>query len=192
MRHVLGGQVNAPADIILISISAWLLGCQLPASSITNHISTLHLSSTIKTPKVCSPLLSKHHTVKMVCAKCQKKEKTTLITPGVKKKSEMYYGSPAAASASSSSSGSAAGTKKSATLGNTGVVKVSFPHQQRSNNPHVLTAFYRASSCPRRHRIPMPNTPAHVRAARQKYHKVTPFATNAHTAPTVSLDICRA
>ncbi|KAK3953582.1 microtubule-associated protein CRIPT-domain-containing protein [Pseudoneurospora amorphoporcata] len=56
----------------------------------------------------------------MVCAKCQKTEKTTLITPGVKKKSEMYYGSPAAASSSSSS---ASGPKKSATLGNTGVVK---------------------------------------------------------------------
>ncbi|KAK3391946.1 microtubule-associated protein CRIPT-domain-containing protein [Sordaria brevicollis] len=57
----------------------------------------------------------------MVCAKCAKKEKTSLVTPGVKKKSEMYYGSPAAAGSSSSSS--ASGPKKSATLGNTGVVK---------------------------------------------------------------------
>ncbi|KAG7290598.1 hypothetical protein NEMBOFW57_000601 [Staphylotrichum longicolle] len=51
----------------------------------------------------------------MVCAKCQKLNKTTLATPGVKKKSEMYYGSAA-------SSSSATG-KKSATLGQTGVSK---------------------------------------------------------------------
>ncbi|KAM7186508.1 Microtubule-associated protein CRIPT domain containing protein [Rhypophila sp. PSN 637] len=55
----------------------------------------------------------------MVCAKCQKKTKTTLATPGVKKKSEMYYGSPA----SSSSSSSKPGEKKSATLGQTGISK---------------------------------------------------------------------
>ena len=54
----------------------------------------------------------------MVCAKCQKLNKTTLATPGVKKKSEMYYGSPAS---SSSSTG-----KKSATLGQTGISKVCF------------------------------------------------------------------
>lgn len=53
----------------------------------------------------------------MVCAKCQKLNKTTLATPGVKKKSEMYYGSAA------SSSSSAAKTK-SATLGQTGISKV--------------------------------------------------------------------
>jgi hypothetical protein len=52
----------------------------------------------------------------MVCAKCQKLNKTTLATPGVKKKSEMYYGS---AASSSSSTG-----KKSATLGQTGITKV--------------------------------------------------------------------
>lgn len=52
----------------------------------------------------------------MVCAKCQKLNKTTLATPGVKKKSEMYYGSAA-------SSASSAG-KKSATLGQTGISKV--------------------------------------------------------------------
>jgi hypothetical protein len=40
---------------------------------------------------------------------------TTLATPDVKKKNEMYYGSPATSKASGS---------KSATLGNTGVVKV--------------------------------------------------------------------
>ena len=51
----------------------------------------------------------------MVCTKCQKLVKgTTLATPDVKKKSEMYYGSSATSKAS--------GTK-SATLGNTGVVK---------------------------------------------------------------------
>lgn len=53
----------------------------------------------------------------MVCAKCQKLNKTVLATPGVKKKSEMYYGSPA-------SSTSSAG-KPSPTLGQTGVSKVS-------------------------------------------------------------------
>ncbi|KAL1842731.1 hypothetical protein VTJ49DRAFT_4369 [Mycothermus thermophilus] len=51
----------------------------------------------------------------MVCAKCQKLNKTTLATPGVKKKTEMYYGSPASSSASSE--------KKSATLGQTGISK---------------------------------------------------------------------
>jgi len=54
----------------------------------------------------------------MVCSKCQKLQKgTTLATPAVKKKSEMYYGS-----AASSSKGE---EKKSATLGQTGVSKVS-------------------------------------------------------------------
>ncbi|EAQ90998.1 hypothetical protein CHGG_02933 [Chaetomium globosum CBS 148.51] len=51
----------------------------------------------------------------MVCAKCQKLNKTTLATPGVKKKAEMYYGSAASASSS--------GAKKSATLGQTGISK---------------------------------------------------------------------
>ncbi|KAI9166795.1 hypothetical protein HJFPF1_02910 [Paramyrothecium foliicola] len=53
----------------------------------------------------------------MVCAKCQKLVKgTALATPGVKKKSEMYYGSPANTTTKASGS-------KSATLGQTGVVK---------------------------------------------------------------------
>ena len=56
----------------------------------------------------------------MVCSKCQKLNKTTLVTPGVKKKSDMYYGSAAASSSSSS------GDKKSATLGQTGISKVRF------------------------------------------------------------------
>lgn len=53
----------------------------------------------------------------MVCsrASCQKLNKTTLATPGVKKKSEMYYGSAASSSSSE---------KKSATIGQTGVSKV--------------------------------------------------------------------
>lgn len=51
----------------------------------------------------------------MVCSKCQKLNKTTLATPGVKKKSEIYYGSAASSSS---------GEKKSATLGQTGVSKV--------------------------------------------------------------------
>lgn len=52
----------------------------------------------------------------MVCTKCQKLSKTTLVTPGVKKKSDIYHGSPA-------SSSSATGGK-SATLGQTGISKV--------------------------------------------------------------------
>jgi hypothetical protein len=52
----------------------------------------------------------------MVCSKCQKLNKTTLATPGVKKKSEMYYGSPASSSSTLD--------KKSATLGQTGISKV--------------------------------------------------------------------
>lgn len=55
----------------------------------------------------------------MVCNKCSKLTTgTKLATPGVKKKSEMYYGSPASSSAS--------GAKKSATLGQNGIGKVSF------------------------------------------------------------------
>jgi cysteine-rich PDZ-binding protein len=51
----------------------------------------------------------------MVCSKCLKLSKgTTLATPAVKKKSEMYHGSPASSSS------------KSATLGQTGVGKVSY------------------------------------------------------------------
>jgi hypothetical protein len=55
----------------------------------------------------------------MVCSKCAKLTgPTSLATPGVKKKAEMYYGSPAGSSKS--------GEKKtSATLGNTGIGKVS-------------------------------------------------------------------
>ncbi|KAK3375235.1 PDZ-binding protein [Podospora didyma] len=49
----------------------------------------------------------------MVCAKCQKKSKTTLATPSVKKKNELYYGSPASTSSD----------KKSATLGQSGISK---------------------------------------------------------------------
>ena len=57
-------------------------------------------------------------TVKMVCTKCQKLEKQTeLATPGVNKKNEIYYGSPALSAATKQS-------KPSATLGNTGIGKV--------------------------------------------------------------------
>ena len=57
----------------------------------------------------------------MVCAKCQKiQTKTELATPGVKRKNDIYYGSPTA-SASGSGSGK---SKTSATLGNTGIGKV--------------------------------------------------------------------
>ncbi|TVY38353.1 hypothetical protein LOCC1_G006177 [Lachnellula occidentalis] len=54
----------------------------------------------------------------MVCGKCQKLSKSTVLaTPGVKKKNDMYYGSPAG---SSSKSGD---KTKSATIGNNGVGK---------------------------------------------------------------------
>ena len=53
----------------------------------------------------------------MVCAKCQKLQKTTLATPGVKRKNEMYYGSPTA--------GGKDNSKNSATQGPTGIGKVS-------------------------------------------------------------------
>jgi hypothetical protein len=66
----------------------------------------------------------------MVCAKCSKLSKTTLVTPGVKKRSEMYYGSAA--------SSSSAGDKKSATLGQTGVSKASSSHKCSASVP-VLT-----------------------------------------------------
>ena len=56
----------------------------------------------------------------MVCAKCQKLQKSTeLATPGVKRKNESYYGSPAL-----SAKGDDAKSKSSATLGSTGVGKV--------------------------------------------------------------------
>jgi cysteine-rich PDZ-binding protein len=53
----------------------------------------------------------------MVCTKCQKLQSTKLATPEVKKKSEIYFGSPASSSKSND--------KKSATLGQNGVGKVS-------------------------------------------------------------------
>jgi hypothetical protein len=59
----------------------------------------------------------------MVCAKCQKLNKTTLATPGVKKKSEMYYGSTAASTSASSSSSATDSNKRSATLGQNGISK---------------------------------------------------------------------
>ncbi|KAK0646440.1 cript family protein [Cercophora newfieldiana] len=71
----------------------------------------------------------------MVCAKCQKLNKTTLATPGVKKKSEMYYGS----SASSSS-----GDKKPATLGQNGISKSKLL-SKAAKNPYAQYA----SSCTR-------------------------------------------
>jgi hypothetical protein len=57
----------------------------------------------------------------MVCSKCQKKLKSTeLATPGVKRKNDMYYGSP-----SSSLGGGVDKGKAKATLGATGIGKVS-------------------------------------------------------------------
>jgi hypothetical protein len=62
----------------------------------------------------------------MVCAKCQKLNNTTLVTPGVKKKNEMYYGSPASSSNSTE--------KKPATLGQNGISKV----WQRHHRQHLV------------------------------------------------------
>lgn len=60
----------------------------------------------------------------MVCAKCQKKLKSTeLATPGVKRKNDMYYGSPSTTLGGSSAAGAAKGKS---TLGNTGIGKVCF------------------------------------------------------------------
>ena len=61
--------------------------------------------------------------VEMVCAKCQKiQKKTELATPGVKRKNDMYYGSPTSSTPSGSGRDK---SKTSATLGNTGIGKVS-------------------------------------------------------------------
>ncbi|AEO57744.1 hypothetical protein MYCTH_2304289 [Thermothelomyces thermophilus ATCC 42464] len=81
----------------------------------------------------------------MVCAKCQKLNKTVLATPGVKKKSEMYYGSPASSTSTSTSSSSQAGAaKKSATLGQTGVSKSKLL-SKAAKNPYAQYS----SSCTR-------------------------------------------
>lgn len=57
----------------------------------------------------------------MVCAKCQKLQKTTeLATPGVKRKNDIYHGSPLASAAISNNK-----SKTSATLGAAGIGKVS-------------------------------------------------------------------
>ncbi|KAI9760973.1 MAG: 54S ribosomal protein L17 mitochondrial [Chaenotheca gracillima] len=54
----------------------------------------------------------------MVCAKCQRLQKSTqLATPGVKRKSEMYYGSSASSKSNDKSKAS------SSTLGNNGIGK---------------------------------------------------------------------
>ncbi|KAK4456129.1 microtubule-associated protein CRIPT-domain-containing protein [Podospora aff. communis PSN243] len=70
----------------------------------------------------------------MVCAKCQKLNKTTLATPRVKKKSEMYYGSAASSS----------GDKKSATLGQNGISKSKLL-SKAAKNPYAQYS----SSCTR-------------------------------------------
>ncbi|KAL4931914.1 cysteine-rich PDZ-binding protein [Aspergillus undulatus] len=87
----------------------------------------------------------------MVCAKCQKKLKSTeLATPGVKRKSEMYYGSPSTVSGSGGAggTGTSASTKGGAasafkpTLGNTGVSKNKLL-SSKAKNPYAAYS----SSC---------------------------------------------
>ncbi|KAK2879517.1 hypothetical protein FQN49_000791 [Arthroderma sp. PD_2] len=77
----------------------------------------------------------------MVCSKCQKKvAKTELATPAVKRKSEMYYGSHLASSGGGGTSGG--DSKKSATLGNTGVSKNKLL-SKKAQNPYAAYS----SSC---------------------------------------------
>ncbi|OJJ65221.1 hypothetical protein ASPSYDRAFT_140978 [Aspergillus sydowii CBS 593.65] len=88
----------------------------------------------------------------MVCAKCQKKLKSTeLATPSVKRKSEMYYGSPSTSLGGGGSSGSGSGGAGSATaaayrskptLGGTGVSKNKLL-SSKAKNPYAAYA----SSC---------------------------------------------
>ncbi|KAE8349977.1 PDZ-binding protein [Aspergillus coremiiformis] len=69
----------------------------------------------------------------MVCAKCQKKLKSTeLATPGVKRKSEMYYGSPS----TSVGGGGGSSSKSKPTLGNTGVGKSKLL-SSKAKNPYA-------------------------------------------------------
>ncbi|MCJ1465509.1 hypothetical protein MMC07_004127 [Pseudocyphellaria aurata] len=87
----------------------------------------------------------------MVCAKCQKlQKKTELATPGVKRRNEMYYGSPA-----SSTTGASDTSKTSATLGATGIGKVSKPlrsHDETKTESSIFTL--RASSSAKVQRTP--------------------------------------
>ncbi|KAJ6133967.1 hypothetical protein N7523_000289 [Penicillium sp. IBT 18751x] len=76
----------------------------------------------------------------MVCAKCQKKLKSTeLATPGVKRKNDMYYGSPSTTLGGSSAAGAAKGKP---TLGNTGIGKNKLL-SAKAKNPYAAYA----SSC---------------------------------------------
>ncbi|KAF4219727.1 hypothetical protein CNMCM8980_007557 [Aspergillus fumigatiaffinis] len=80
----------------------------------------------------------------MVCAKCQKKLKSTeLVTPGVKRKSEMYYGSPATTVGGGGGAGAAGpATKSKPTLGNTGIGKSKLL-SSKAKNPYAAYS----SSC---------------------------------------------
>ncbi|KAL4892326.1 PDZ-binding protein [Aspergillus ambiguus] len=80
----------------------------------------------------------------MVCAKCQKKLKSTeLATPGVKRKSEMYYGSPTTSVGGGGGAGSAGGASKAKpTLGNAGIGKNKLL-SAKAKNPYAAYA----SSC---------------------------------------------
>ncbi|KAK2070340.1 hypothetical protein P8C59_004841 [Phyllachora maydis] len=78
----------------------------------------------------------------MVCAKCQKLSKTTLVTPDVKKRSEIYHGSPASTSSDSKSA------KSSSAVGQTGVSKSKLLSKS-AKNPYAQYA----SSCTRFQRV---------------------------------------
>lgn len=72
--------------------------------------------STVSSSQLDPKYVTNEEFCNMVCAKCQKLQKTSLATPGVKRKNDMYYGSPTAGGGDKS--------KSSATQGPTGIGKV--------------------------------------------------------------------
>ncbi|KAI9845261.1 MAG: hypothetical protein M1837_005017 [Sclerophora amabilis] len=60
----------------------------------------------------------------MVCARCQRLQKSTeLATPGVKRRNDMYYGSPASSSNTKAGGDQKSSSTSSATLGTNGIGK---------------------------------------------------------------------
>ncbi|KAG7005530.1 hypothetical protein G7Y79_00019g047100 [Physcia stellaris] len=81
-----------------------------------------------------SKYVTKRISCNMVCAKCQKLQRTMLATPGVKRKNDMYYGSPTA--------GGGEKSKSSSTQGPTGIGKSKLLSKS-AKNPYAAYA----SSC---------------------------------------------
>src|SRR5947209_7474177 len=103
----------------------------------------------------------------MVCAKCQKFQKTTLVTPGVKRKADIYYGSPAF-----SKSGDRDG-KVSATLGQTGIGKVRLvlSYLLICVSGSITDGAFRVNSSVRAQRTRMPHMLQIVQRARRGQSK---------------------